>query len=428
MPLPAPRISRSKVSQTLRALRHRNYRLFFFGQGISLVGTWLQQLALPWLSYKLTGSSLQLGTVGFLTLFPHLLFGPVAGVLGDRFNRKRVVIITQTLAMLQAFVLAALTLSGMIQMWHVYLLSLILGCVAAFDLPIRQALMFDLIDSKQDIGNAVALNSTLVNLARTIGPAIAGVMIGMSDGETGVCFLLNAASFVAVLISLIMIQIPPHTHARHHEPVLQALREGFRYTFDFQPNRLVLLQVALSSITAMSFTVLMPVFADQIGHGDANVLGILMAAAGLGALMGSIHLAAQPSTRGLIRLLPVGAMVSGVSMILFAATDSLWLCAILRLTTSAGVLIQMAASNTILHTIAGDHHRSRVMAIYSMAFAGMAPFGSLLGGWMAHHTSPRLTIVVAGIATILITIHFLIRLPDMQAQLAERHDRSHPQS
>lgn len=422
--------TRSKVTHTLRALRHRNYRLFFLGQGISLMGTWMQQFALPLLSYKLTGSAKLLGVVGFLTTFPHLVLSPLAGVVGDRLSRKNLVILTQTLAMLQAAALAALTLGDVIQMWHVYTLSLLLGCVAAFDLPIRQALMFDLIDSKQDIGNAVALNSTLVNLARTIGPALAGVVVGMSKGETGICFLLNAVSFVAVLVSLVMIQIPPNAHAAAHEPVFHSLREGFRYTFDFQPNRLVLLQVALSSITAMSFTVLMPVFADQMSGGDqaaeAHVLGVLMAAAGLGALLGSVHLAAQPSTRGLIRVIPLGALATAVGMILFAWCDSLWMRSILRLAVSAGVLIQMASSNTILQTIAGDRHRTRVMAIYAMAFAGMAPFGSLIGGWVAERLNPEWAIIGAGIATILITAHFLIRMPQMQRQLDELHDRSVP--
>jgi MFS family permease len=420
MPPSAPRHARSRVPHPLRALRHRNYRLFFFGQGISLVGTWLQQTALPYLSYKTNESALELTTVMFLTQIPQLALGPAAGVLGDRFDRKSLVIVTQTLAMVQAFVLAWLTLADAVQMWHIYSLSLMLGCVAAFDLPVRQAMMFDLIDSKQDIGNAVALNSTLVNLARVIGPSIAGVLIGLSRGHTATCFLLNGVSFVAVLISLAMIRIPPAAHPPHHEPALHALREGFGHTFSFPPNRLVLALVAVSSITAMSFTVLMPVYADHIRHDDPHAYGLLMAAGGLGALMGSIHLAAQPSPLGLIRLIPVGAAMSAVGMLAFALTTELWACAVLRVVASAGVLIQMAASNTILHALAGNRHRARVMAIYSMAFVGMAPVGSILGGQVAHHASPQTAAALAGIATALAAVYFLLRLPTIQRQIAGR--------
>ncbi len=406
-------------ANTLRALRHRNFRLFLVGQGISLVGTWLQQLALPWLTYQITRSDLMLGLVGFVGQIPVLLLGPVAGFVSDRTNRHRLVILTQTLAMLQAFALAALSFSGDIQVWQIVALSTVMGTISAFDIPVRQAFLFQMLDTREDLGNAIALNSSLVNLARLIGPAVGGLLIGVAGA--GVCFLLNGLSFLAVIASLMMMRIAPQPpQPRHAAGALAHFREGFAYAFGFPPVRDLMFLLTLSSITGTAYVVLMPVFAAEVlGTPDtsAHIFGYLMAASGLGALMGAIHLAGRPSVLGLGRLIAGGALVLGVSMFFFGHTHHLWLAMLLRLTGSAGMVIQMAATNTIIQTVTPDQHRGRVMAFFAMAFIGMAPIGSLLGGALSHRLGPQTTLMIIGSATALGGLIFLARLPKLRNQI-----------
>ncbi|MBI1375500.1 MAG: MFS transporter [Phycisphaera sp.] len=404
-----PRISPASVKHTLRALRHRNYRLFYFGQGISLVGTWLQQVALAWLTYRLTNSAMMLGVVGFLGQIPVMLLGPVAGVVADHVNRRRLIMTTQALAMIQALILAWLTMSGLVEVWMIIALSLGLGCVYAFDIPTRQAFMFQLVDNRADLGNAIALNSSLVNLARMVGPAIAGVMIGLA-GE-GPCFLLNGVSYIAVLASLAMIQLPPVGERPPRPSMFRSMVEGFGHTFGFMPIRSLILLLSVSSVTGMAFTVLMPVFAKDVLHGDSQTLGLLMAASGLGALMGALHLAARPNVLGLGKFIPAGAALLGASILGFAVSGNVWLSAALRLTASVGIVIQMASTSTILHTITDDERRGRVMAFYTMGFIGMAPVGSLLGGTLATHVGPRITLLIVGTCTLIGAALFAVALP-----------------
>lgn len=398
--------------QTLRALRHRNYRLFYWGQGISLIGTWLQQVALQWLTYRLTGSAFLLGVVGFLGQVPTLFLSPIAGWVSDRYDRQRILIVAHSLAMCQAFALAVLTLGGWITVGQIVGLSVFMGIIVAFEVPVRQAFVFQMIDNREDIGNAVALNSSLVNLARIIGPAMAGVLIWWI-GEGG-CFLLNAMSFIAVLISLWMMRPQPQPAPEPGRGILANLTDGFRYTLGFPPIRDLILLLAMTSIMSMAFVVLMPVYVDRVLHGGAGTLGFLMTVSGVGALLGAVHLAARPSVLGLGRLIPIGCAVLGGSMIVFGATDNLWVAMGARFVGSVGLVVQMAASNTILQTITDDRRRGRVMAMFAMAFIGMAPVGSLVGGAIAEHLGIQRTLLLTGGATLLAAALFAYRLPHLR--------------
>jgi MFS family permease len=400
---------------TIRALRHRNYRIYFMGQGVSLVGTWLQQLALPWMTYELTKSAFMLGLVGFLEQIPVLLLGPLAGLFSDRFNRLKLLRITQTLAMLQAFTLASLTLSHLLTVNHIIALSLFMGTVSAFDIPVRQAFLFQMVDAREDLGNAIALNSSLVNLARMVGPAVAGILIGLVGA--GWCFMLNALSFMAVLYSLFIITPRPQPAAERAGSALAHFGQGFKYTFGFAPIRDAILLLALSSICVTSFVVLMPEFVDTVLLGDSGTFGWLMAASGLGALLGAVHLAARPTVVGLGRLIPAGGVLLGISMIGFGLSDRLWLCLLLRFTGSAGMILQMAATNTIIQTVTEDRQRGRVMAFFTMAFIGMAPIGSLLGGTLSHHLGTPMTLQIAGGVMIAAAAAFALRLPHLRKQI-----------
>ncbi len=420
-------ISRKSVAHTLRALRHRNYRLFFFGNAISLVGTWLQQVALPWVTFEMTRSKTKLGIVAALGQVSVLVLGPLVGVFVDRTNKLTTVIVTQAAAMLQAFALAALAMSGVLDYWQIVALSAIGGLISAFDVPARQALMFDLIDTKHDLGNAIALNSSLVNIARMVGPAIAGVFIGMAGA--GMCFLLNGVSYLAVLISLFMIRLPPSAshHQRKHEDFMHSLNEGVRYVFGFSPMRNLILIVGLASFTAMAFNVLMPPYvAETIGGTAAeraHDFGMLMAASGFGALIGGIHLAARPSVRGLGKLIPLGGVTGGVCMMIFAFTHNLWVACILRLIASIGALSLMASANTILQTIVEDRQRGRLMSFYTMAFIGMAAVGSFVGGRLADLIGSLNVILLMGGITVIFSLVFAARLPHMRQLVVPIYDK-----
>ena len=396
----------------LRALRHRNYRLFFIGQGISLVGTWMTRLAAVWLLWRLTHSVEMLGLLGFAGQIPTFILAPVAGVWVDRLNRHRLLIATQVLAMLQAFTLAALVLSGAIVVWEIFALQLLLGVINACDMPTRQALLIDLIEDRADLPNAVALNSSMVNGARLIGPSVAGLLIAWV-GE-GWCFLVDGLSYIAVIISLLIMRIVVHPRAATGKRVWHDLHDGLRYAFGFAPIRAILLLLALLGLAGMPYRVLMPVIAEQTLHGAAHTLGFLMAAMGAGALIGALYLASRETVLGLGRMIPVAAATFGVSLIGVALSRWLPLSLLLMFTMGVGFMIHMAGSNTLIQTLVREEMRGRVMALFLMAFMGVATFGSLLAGAVAGVIGAPLTMVGGGLVCLAGAVVFATRLPGLR--------------
>ncbi|MDA8091286.1 MAG: MFS transporter [Nitrospiraceae bacterium] len=404
-----------------RSLRHRNYRLFFTGQGISLVGTWMQQIAMSWLVYRMSGSALLLGVVAFSGRIPTLLLGPFAGVLADRVNKHRLIVITQTLSMIQAFVLSALVLTGTVAIWQVIALSFILGCVNAFDIPIRQAFVVDMIERKEDLGNAIALNSSLVNGARLVGPAIAGILIA-ALGE-GLCFLVNGISYLAVIIALLMMKMGKPVIKAGEKHFIRELAEGFSYAFGFSPIKSILLLLALMSFLGMPYQVLMPIFAGKVLHGGPHTLGFLMGASGLGALAGAIFLASRKDTVQLGMITPLAAAIFGIGLMAFSGSRVLWLSMPLISLAGFGMMVQMASSNMVLQNIVEDSKRGRVMALFTMAFMGMTPFGSLTAGWLASRIGAPYTTFISGVCCVLGSLVFSIRLPSLKEKLAPVYEK-----
>jgi MFS family permease len=430
----APSNSSSNWKGILRALGHRNFRLFFIGQGVSLIGTWMQQVAMGWLVWELTRKAFKVGMVTFAAQVPSLLLLPLIGVLVDRWNRHRLVIVSQTLAMVQAGVLAALVLLDVITYWQLIGLSVFLGCVNALDLPARQAFLSDMVTNREDLANAIALNSTLFNGARLVGPSLAGLLIALA-GEA-VCFLLNALSYVAVLVALLSMRIPrrePHAHRPsgpnggpdgdsggrvpapepHARPrhILHDLKEGFVYAFGFPPIRALILLIAMVSFLGFPYTVLMPSFADEVLHGGPLLMGLLTTAAGVGALVGALYLASRPTVLGLAPRIATACSLFGVSLIAFSHSTNVVLSLALLVPTGLGLMVTTAGCNTILQTIVEDDKRGRVMSIFMMAFVGVAPFGSLLAGAMADWIGPPLTVLIGGAACLVSALIFGRQLP-----------------
>jgi MFS family permease len=397
----------------LRALRHRNYRLFFSGQSISLIGTWMTRIATSWLVYRLTNSALLLGVVGFAGQIPAFVLAPFAGVIVDRWNRHRLLVATQVLALLQSLALAILALTGLINIWHIIILSILQGLINAFDMPARQAFVVEMVEKREDLANAIALNSSMVNAARLLGPSIGGVIIA-AVGE-GWCFMLDAVSYLAVIASLLAMKITPRmTRPTNDVKVLQQLREGWAYAFRFAPIRDVLLLLALVSLVGMPYTILMPVFANEVLRGGPNTLGLLMAASGVGALIGAMFLAARKSVLGLGKYIPLMAGTFGAGLIAFSFSRVLWLSLLLMVVTGLGFMVQMAASNTVLQTIVDEDKRGRVMSFYTMAFMGTAPFGSLLAGSVAAKIGAPHTLLFGGLGCILGALWFARLLPTLR--------------
>ncbi|MGB8029809.1 MAG: MFS transporter [Terracidiphilus sp.] len=384
----------SGASHAWRALRHRNFRLFFGGQTISLIGTWMTRIATSWLVYRLTGSALLLGTVSFAGQIPTFLFAPFAGVWVDRLNRRQVLVWTQTLAMIQSFLLAALTLSGHITIGLILTLSVMQGIINAFDMPGRQAFMVQMVGDRADLGNAIAINSSMVNLARLIGPSLAGMLIAATN--EGWCFLIDGISYIAVIASLLMMQLNAASVRRAPTSMLMELKEGWSYVSGFMPIRTILSLFAVVSLMGMPFVVLMPIFAARVLHGGPHTLGFLMGAMGVGALISALSLAARKSVRGLIRMIPIAAAVFGLGLIGFGLSHVFWLSMLMVLVSGMGMMQGMAASNTIIQTLVSEDKRGRVMSYYTMAFVGMAPFGSLLAGALAHLIPPTPMLLVKG--------------------------------
>jgi len=397
----------------VRALRHRNFQLFFGGQLISLIGTWMQMVAQSWLVYRLTGSSLLLGTVGFAGQIPVFLLAPVGGMIADRHSRHRVVIGAQTSAMVLALILAALTLAGVVRVWHIVVLAALLGVVNALDIPARQAFLVDMV-GKEDLMNAIALNSSMFNGARVIGPAVAGVLVA-SIGE-GWCFFANGVSYLAVIAGLLLMTLDRLPVTDRASSPLAHIGEGFRFVRDTLPIRALLLLVGLVSLVGMPYTVLMPIFADQILHGGAKGLGLLMGATGVGALVGALVLALRSGLRGLGRIIALTSAGFGVSLILFAFSRMFWLSAAFLVGAGFSMMLQMAASNTLIQAMVPDRLRGRVMSAYSMMFMGMAPLGALFAGAVAQKLGAPLAVAIGGAGCLLGSALFAWRLPGLRVQ------------
>jgi len=397
----------------LPALRSRNYRLFFGGQGLSLIGTWMTQIATVWLVYQLTNSALLLGVVGFVGQIPSFVLAPFGGVLVDRRNPHHVLIVTQVLAMLQSLALAVLTLAGIIQIWHILVLSFLQGLINAFDAPARQTFVKDIVERPADLASAIALNSSLVNGVRLVGPAIAGVIIARIG--TGYCFLIDGVSYIAVISALLAMHLAPKKIAAETGAnALQRIKEGFVYAFGFPPIRAILLLMAIFSLVAMPYSILIPIFATQILHGDAHTLGFLMAASGIGALMGGIYLSTRTTVVGLGKVIIVAPAFAGVGLIAFALSRNLWLSLLFALLIGLGSILQIAASNTVLQTIVEDSKRGRVLSLFTMAFLGMVPFGNLLFGALASRIGAPSTLAFGGAVCLIASLFFSRQLPELR--------------
>lgn len=406
---PAPARGIDRVSHTWRALRHRNFRLFFGGQTISLIGSWMTRIATAWLVYRLTGSALLLGTVSFMGQIPTFLLAPFAGVWVDRLDRRRVLVWTQSLSSVQSLALAALTLSGRITIPWILLLAAAQGMINAFDMPGRQAFMVQMVEDRSDLGNAIAINSSMVNMARLVGPALAGLVIAASS--EGWCFLIDGISYLAVIASLLMMRIHTPPVRRKVTSTFTEMKEGWAYVSSFLPIRTILMLFALVSLMGMPFVVLMPIFAARVLHGGPHTLGFLMGAMGVGALISALSLAARKSVRGLIRMIPIAAAVFGAGVIGFGLSHEFWLSMLMAFVAGMGMMQGMAASNTIIQTLVPEDKRGRVMSYYTMAFVGMAPFGSLLAGALATALGAPLAVILNGSVVVLGAVWFATRLP-----------------
>ncbi len=396
-----------RSTTAFRALAHRNFRLYFFGQGVSVLGTWMQQVAVAWLVYRLTDSPLWLGLVAFAGQVPALFLAPPAGALIDRANRHRLVLLTQTLAMVLAFILATLTFSGVVAVWHLIVLNLLAGAVDALDVPARQFLLTEMVGRDDDLANAIALNSSIFNAARLLGPALAGILLAHTSAA--VCFLANGISYLAVLAALLAMRLPRAEHPGKRVPFLNGLREGFTYVWKSDSIRALLLLAGLVSMAATACTTLLPVVATSILHGDASTLGALTAATGAGALAGSLILAIRRSMHGLGRWIAVAPAVFGLGLIAFSCSHVLWGSAVLMGASGFALLVLMASINTVLQALVDDNLRGRVMSLYATAVMGLAPIGSLLSGLLADHVGAAVTLRLGGLVCVVGSLVFAAR-------------------
>lgn len=408
-------------SHAWRALRHRNFRLFFGGQSISVIGTWMTRVATSWLVYRLTGSALLLGTVSFAGQIPTFLLAPIAGVVVDWIDRRKVLVLTQALAMVQSLALAALTLTNRITISEVLALSAFQGLINAFDMPSRQSFMVQMVEDRADLSNAIAINSSMVNMARLVGPSLAGLLIAVKS--EGWCFLVDGISYIAVIVSLLMMRVPRAEEQRARTSTVTQLKEGWAYVAGSLPIRSILLLFGLLSLMGWPFMVLMPIFAAKILHGGPHTLGFLMGAVGIGSLASALSLVMRRSVRGLTRVIPVAAVIFGIGLIAFGFSHHLWLSMLMMLVTGFGMMQGLTGSNTIIQTLVEENMRGRVMSYYTMAFVGMAPFGSLVAGAMAHAIGAPRTVVISGIACILGGIWFTSQLPAIRKDMRPIYER-----
>jgi MFS family permease len=402
-----------RIPQMLRALRHRNFQLFFSGQMISLVGVWMDNIAEAWLVYRLTGSSLLLGTVAFASQIPVFLLAPIGGMVADRWNRQRIVIATQTLSMVLAGILAALTLTHTVTVWEVVVLAALMGAVNAFDIPARQAFLVDMV-GREDLMNAIALNSSMFNGARVIGPSIAGILVA-TIGE-GWCFAANSISYIAVIAGLIMMRVNRAPVEIRQVSPYEHIVEGFKFVWNTGPIRALLLLLGLVSLVAMPYSVLMPIIAAKVLHGDARTLGVLMCATGVGALAGALTLATRTGVQGLGRWVALACASFGTALILFSFSHRYFLSVALLVPVGFSMMVQMASSNTLIQAMVPDRLRGRAMAVYSMMFMGMAPMGALLSGWSAEHIGAQQTLTIGGVGAIVGAMLFARNLPKIRVE------------
>jgi MFS family permease len=431
-----------KLFFVLRALRHRNYRLFFFGQGMSLIGTWMQSLALSWLVFRLTGDEFKLGLVGFAGQLPNLVLAPMSGVFADRWDRRGLLLATQTLSMIQAAVLAALVLSGFVHQasdaWYLIGMSLVLGVINSVDIPVRQSFVVEMVGSREDLASAIPLNSFLVNGTRFLGPSLAGFVVAWW-GE-GLCFLLNSASYLAVIAALAAMKLSPRQHCNRKQQFRHELHEGLTYAWNTSHIRLVLLFLAVVSLVGIPYMVLMPAFAKDVFHGDARTQGLLLGMVGAGAVCGTFFLASQRSTLGLGRIMVVGSAVFGAALVAFSFCGVawqwiapricgrtaaelppnlvFWLAAPILATVGFGQVAQLVAGNTLLQMVVDDDKRGRVMSLHTVAFLGITPFGSLFAGMLARHIGPTRTVFAGGVLCLIGTAVFSARLSALQHAIA----------
>ena len=408
-------------SHAWRALRHRNFRLFFGGQSISLIGTWMTRIATSWLVYRLTKSALLLGTVSFAGQIPTFLLAPLAGVVADRMDRRKLLVWTQALAMVQSLALAALTLTNRITIGEVLALSAFQGVINAFDMPGRQSFMVQMVEERADLSNAIAINSSMVNMARLVGPSLAGLLIAATS--EGWCFLVDGVSYVAVIASLLMMRVKRDAEPQKHAGMMEQLREGWTYVAGFKPIRSILSLFAVLSLMGWPFIVLMPLFAAQVLHGGPHTLGFLMGAVGVGSLISALSLVARRSVRGLTKMIPIAAVAFGVGLILFGLSRSMWLSMVLMLLTGFGMMQGLTSSNTIIQTLVDEKMRGRVMSYYTMAFVGMAPFGSLLAGVLAQWIGAPRTVMVSGAVCIAGAGWFWTQLPGIRKEMRPIYER-----
>jgi MFS family permease len=402
----------SKFKTIFRSLQYRNYRLFFSGQSISLIGTWMQRIAMPWLVYHITGSAFLLGLVSFAGQIPTFLLAPVAGVVTDKYSKYRVLLITQILSLIQALILAVLTLTGVIQIWHIVLLSIVLGCINAFDVPSRHSFVIEMVEKKEDLGNAIALNSMMFNGARLIGPSVAGLMLATA-GE-GICFLINAISYIFVVASLLFMNVKKKVDKREAGKLLNDMKEGLNYTFGFPPIKHILILLSVGSLMGSSYQVLMPVFAKEVLHGGSGTFGFLMGAAGSGALVGALFLASRESLIKLGRIIPAATALFGAGLVALSFSRNFPVSLLLMVIIGVGMMLHTASSNTIIQTITDDDKRGRVMSFYTIAIMGTAPFGSLLAGSLAKIIGTPYTILIGGISCIIGAFFFYRKLPELK--------------
>ena len=394
-----------------RALRHRDLRLFFTGQAVSLVGTWMQQVAMAWLVYRLTGSALLLGVISFASQFPSFLMAPVAGALADRWSRYRMVVGAQLLAMTQATVLAVLVLTGVVAVWHLVVLAVVIGLVNGVDVPARQSLMIRLIDDPDDLPNAIALNSSMFNAARLVGPALGGLLIGLL-GE-GPVFVVNAVSFFGVLGALWMLRLP-HEPTEPTSSVLGSVAEGLDYALRAASIRDLLVVLSLISLIGIPYVVLFPVFARDVLGGDARTLGLLTSCAGLGSLIGALALASRSTVLGLGRIIARSSALFGASLIAFSLSRNVVLSCVLLVATGLSMILVTASINTVLQTIVREEMRGRVMSLYTMAFVGTTPVGGLVGGWVASRLGAPVAVALGGAGCLAVAAWMARRLPELR--------------
>ena len=389
--------------------------MFFGGQSISLIGTWMTRIATAWLVYELTKSALLLGFVSFAGQIPTFILAPFAGVLVDRLNRRTVLIWTQSLAMVQSLALAGLTLAHIITVPEILALSAFQGLINAFDMPGRQAFMVQMVEERNDLSNAIAINSSMVNLARLVGPSLAGIVIAATN--EGWCFLIDGLSYIAVIASLVLMRVHVAQVKRAAASITEQLREGWAYVATFVPVRAILLLFALVSLMGMPYVVLMPIFAARVLHGGAHTLGFLMGAAGVGALISALSLVARKTVRGLLKMIPISAALFGAGLFAFGLSRLNWLSMALMVVVGFGMMQGMTASNTIIQTLVPEDKRGRVMSYYTAAFVGMAPFGSLLAGGLAHWIGAPRTVMLTGSCCIVGSALFTSRIQRIRAHM-----------